>query len=171
MLIFFCLQTSNKEYIAQVFKIYIRLIGCLMFNFLSLALSLSVPLFLYTYLSKYWLNQVEDLFTDLGDGRKLLEIISLSLGLFISHSLFLSLSLCLSFYISLWSLLEPGGGSVHRPGGRAEAAEAAGDHLRREAGETQQRQDESPQGWECQQKSGLPSYKGKVFFHSQEVLF
>ena len=37
-------------------------------------------LVLYTYLSKYWLNQVEDLFTDLGDGRKLLKLLEIISG-------------------------------------------------------------------------------------------
>lgn len=54
-----------------------------------------------------------------------------------------------------------GGGPVHRPGRRQEAAEAARDHFGREAGQAQQRQDARPQDRERQQKSGLPAHQGE----------
>lgn len=54
-------------------------------------------------------------------------------------------------------------------GRRNQTAEAARDHLRREAGEAQQRSHASPQDWKLEQKFGVPAYKSEfrdwVFMH------
>lgn len=47
---------------------------------------------------------------------------------------------------------------VHRPGRRDQAAQAARDHLGREAGQAQQRPDARPQDRERQQEFGLPAH-------------
>ena len=52
-----------------------------------------------------------------------------------------------------------GGGPVCGPCRRQETAQAAGDYLGREAGQTQQWQDASPQDRKRQQKLGLPPYQ------------
>ena len=49
--------------------------------------------------------------------------------------------------------------------GRPETVEAAGDHIRREARQAKQRQDESPQSGERQQELGLPPHQGQAGEH------
>lgn len=53
-----------------------------------------------------------------------------------------------------------GGGPVHGPGRRQKAAQAAGDHLRREVGQAQQWQDARAQGGEREQVPGVPVHQG-----------
>lgn len=51
-----------------------------------------------------------------------------------------------------------GGGPVYRPSRRQEVAEAAGNNLRWEAWQTEQRQDEGAQSGEREQEPGLPAH-------------
>lgn len=98
--------------------------------------------------------EVEDLLVDWEDGPRVQEVIT-------CENLGRSESQARGLSPASVSGEDGGGGPVHRPGGRPQAAQAAGDHLWREVGQAQQRQDASAQGGKREQELGLPPHQGK----------